>query len=131
MICRTSTFSLGLVHQVRAHSRRHENVTRTITLAIAHDKSTQFEPIFLQHVLDLIGKHKEVLFLQPAASEIRVAVKLLILETPPMETCEVARPALSRPASTAPSLGSPLPLGVLHAQPRPCPAAAGTGGARR
>jgi hypothetical protein len=73
------------------------------------DKSAPFEPIFLQHVLDLVEKHKEVPFLQPTASETRAAVKLLILETPPMETCEVARPALSRPASTAPSLGSPLP----------------------
>jgi hypothetical protein len=87
------------------------------------DKSTQFAPIFLQHVLDLIGKHNELLFLQPTASETRAKVKQLILDTPPMDTSEVAThcPAQSRPAPSAPSLGSPPSPGVLHAQPTPLP----------
>ena len=62
------------------------------------DKSTQFAPIFLQHVLDLIGKHNGVLFLQPTVSATRAKVKQLILDTPPIDNSEVA---LKTPLSEA------------------------------
>jgi hypothetical protein len=66
--------------------------------ASADDKLAQNAPIFLQHVLDLIGKHKELLFLQPTESASRAVVEQLILGTPPIDNSEVA---LKTPLSEA------------------------------
>jgi hypothetical protein len=66
--------------------------------ASADDKLADYAPIFLQHVLDLIGKHKEVLFLQPTVSASRAAVEELIRGTSPIDNSEVA---LQTPLSEA------------------------------